>query len=173
MTVVTVDLLNLWIATQISCTIYKIHTRYNFIFSWIECANEFHCVSAPNLKGRPRRKRKKRSLSPGGSESNESEESSLSTVSSTIKVTFIVTVLYFSGQECDGVLQIMDSNILFNSFNYRWYYTYSMQLLCIYKFTHTNYCCAVVGVSKLIYMLIIESWNQAVKVLFRYVWLAL
>ncbi|XP_067007860.2 AT-rich interactive domain-containing protein 5B [Anabrus simplex] len=39
---------------------------------------------APNLKGRPRRKRKKRSLSPGGSESNESE-SSLSTVSSSVK----------------------------------------------------------------------------------------
>ncbi|XP_063222374.1 AT-rich interactive domain-containing protein 5B-like [Bacillus rossius redtenbacheri] len=40
---------------------------------------------APNLKGRPRRKRKKRSLSPGGSESNESE-SSFSTVSSSLKV---------------------------------------------------------------------------------------
>ncbi|KAJ9585047.1 hypothetical protein L9F63_020602, partial [Diploptera punctata] len=40
---------------------------------------------APNLKGRPQRKRKKRSLSPAGSESNESEESSVSTVSSTVK----------------------------------------------------------------------------------------
>ncbi|CAG2059893.1 unnamed protein product [Timema podura] len=39
---------------------------------------------APNLKGRPRRKRKKRSLSPGGSESNESE-SSMSTVCSTAR----------------------------------------------------------------------------------------
>jgi hypothetical protein len=62
-------------------------------------------VSAPNLKGRPRRKRKKRSLSPGGSESNESEESSLSTVSSTVKVTLVETVLHFSGQECDAMLQ--------------------------------------------------------------------
>ena len=73
-------------------------------------------VSAPNLKGRPRRKRKKRSLSPGGSESNESEESSLSTVSSTIKVTLIVPVFHFSGQECDATLQIMDSDVLFNNF---------------------------------------------------------
>ena len=73
-------------------------------------------VSAPNLKGRPRRKRKKRSLSPGGSESNESEESSLSTVSSTVKVTLIVTVFHFSGQECDATLQIMDRDLLFNSF---------------------------------------------------------
>lgn len=64
-------------------------------------------VSAPNLKGRPRRKRKKRSLSPGGSESNESEESSLSTVSSTVKVTVIVTLLHFSGQEFDAALQII------------------------------------------------------------------
>ena len=74
-------------------------------------------VSAPNLKGRPRRKRKKRSLSPGGSESNESEESSLSTVSSTIKVTLIVPpVFHFSGQECDATLQIMVSDVLFNNF---------------------------------------------------------
>lgn len=39
---------------------------------------------APNLKGRPRKRPKKRSLSPGGSESNESE-SSLSTVSSSLR----------------------------------------------------------------------------------------
>nr|CAD7425747.1 unnamed protein product [Timema monikensis] len=43
---------------------------------------------APNLKGRPRRKRKKRSLSPGGSESNESE-SSMSTVCSTARLSLI------------------------------------------------------------------------------------
>jgi hypothetical protein len=81
-------------------------------------------VSAPNLKGRPRRKRKKRSLSPGGSESNESEESSLSTVSSTVKVTLIVTLFYFSGQECDATLQILDNDIiqqfLSYSFAVRW-----------------------------------------------------
>lgn len=44
---------------------------------------------APKLKGRPRGKRKKRSISPGGSESNESE-SSYKETSSTGKVNIVI-----------------------------------------------------------------------------------
>lgn len=48
---------------------------------------------APKLKGRPRGKRKKRSISPGGSESNESESSMSAVTSTTIKVNVVVIVM--------------------------------------------------------------------------------
>lgn len=46
---------------------------------------------APKLKGRPRGKRKKRSISPGGSESNESEASVSVASAATVKVRKIIT----------------------------------------------------------------------------------